>query len=117
MSVTDTTNAPSLKDILANSSKTTSNTSADGLAAATNSATGKQSLGKDAFLKLLVTQLNNQNPLDPQDNSAFVAQLAQFSTLEGITTLNSSVNAITGNYKSSQALQASSLVGLSLIHI
>ncbi|MCD9567567.1 flagellar hook assembly protein FlgD [Pseudomonas protegens] len=115
MSVTDTTNAPSLKDILANSSKKTANTSADGLAAATNSATGKQSLGKDAFLKLLVTQLNNQNPLDPQDNSAFVAQLAQFSTLEGITTLNSSVNAITGNYKSSQALQASSLVGRSVI--
>ncbi|WP_025126974.1 flagellar hook assembly protein FlgD [Pseudomonas sp. PH1b] len=115
MSVTDTTNAPSLKDILANSSKKTSNTSPDGLAAATNSATGKQALGKDAFLKLLVTQLNNQNPLDPQDNSAFVAQLAQFSTLEGITTLNTSVNSITGNYKSSQALQASSLVGRSVI--
>ena len=73
------------------------------------------SLGKDDFLMLLVTQMNNQNPLDPQDNSAFVAQLAQFSTLEGITTLNSSVNAITGNYKSSQALQASSLVGRSVI--
>ncbi|SEB61161.1 flagellar basal-body rod modification protein FlgD [Pseudomonas saponiphila] len=116
MSVTDTTSGPSLKDVLANSSKkTTTTSSADGLAAATNSATGKQSLGKDAFLKLLVTQLNNQNPLDPQDNSAFVAQLAQFSTLEGITTLNTSVNSITGNYKSSQALQASSLVGRSVI--
>ncbi|MDD1151498.1 flagellar hook assembly protein FlgD [Pseudomonas sp. TNT2022 ID357] len=116
MSVTDTTSGPSLKDVLANSSKKTAKTtSADGLAAATNSATGKQALGKDAFLKLLVTQLNNQNPLDPQDNSAFVAQLAQFSTLEGITTLNTSVNSITGNYKSSQALQASSLVGRSVI--
>ncbi|WP_068605663.1 flagellar hook assembly protein FlgD, partial [Pseudomonas sp. BIOMIG1BD] len=95
--------------------KKTANTSADGIAAATNSATGKKALGKDAFLKLLVTQLKNQNPLDPQDNSAFVAQLAQFSTLEGITTLNDSVNSITGNYKSSQALQASSLVGRSVI--
>jgi flagellar basal-body rod modification protein FlgD len=55
--------------------------------------TGNQSLGKDAFLQLLVTQLKNQNPLIPQDNGAFVAQLAQFSSLEGITTLNDSVSA------------------------
>ncbi|WP_031321426.1 flagellar hook assembly protein FlgD [Pseudomonas piscis] len=81
----------------------------------TNGAPGRQSLGKDAFLKLLVTQLNNQNPLDPQDNSAFVAQLAQFSTLEGITTLNNSVSAIAGSYKSSQTLLASSLIGRSVV--
>jgi flagellar basal-body rod modification protein FlgD len=115
MSVTDTTSGLTLKEILANSSKKTPTTSNDGLAAATNSVKGKNELGKDAFLKLLVTQLRNQNPLDPQDNSEFVAQLAQFSTLEGITTLNTSVNSITGNYKSSQALQASSLVGRSVI--
>jgi flagellar basal-body rod modification protein FlgD len=84
-------------------------------AAATNSATGGQALGKDAFLQLLVTQLKNQNPLDPQDNSAFVAQLAQFSSLEGITTLNSTVSGLAGNYNSSQALQASSLVGRNVI--
>ncbi|AZC17626.1 flagellar hook assembly protein FlgD [Pseudomonas sp. CMR5c] len=80
-----------------------------------NGAPGRQSLGKDAFLKLLVTQLNNQNPLDPQDNSSFVAQLAQFSTLEGITTLNNSVSAIAGSYKSSQTLLASSLIGRSVV--
>lgn len=114
MSVTDTTSALSLKDILANSSIKT-NTTADGLAAATNSSTGKQALGKDAFLQLLVTQLKNQNPLEPQDNGAFVAQLAQFSSLEGITTLNDTVSGIAGNYNSSQALQASSLVGRSVI--
>ncbi|WP_275423023.1 flagellar hook assembly protein FlgD, partial [Pseudomonas aeruginosa] len=51
--------------------------------------TDKNALGKDAFLQLLVTQMQHQNPLDPQDNSEFVAQLAQFSSLEGITTLNS----------------------------
>ena len=72
-------------------------------------------MGKDAFLHLLVTQLKNQNPLSPQDNGAFVAQLAQFSSLEGINTLNDSVDAISSNYKSSQALQASSLVGRSVI--
>jgi flagellar basal-body rod modification protein FlgD len=85
------------------------------LSGATGSATGSQSLGKDAFLQLLVTQLKNQNPLDPQDNSEFVAQLAQFSSLEGITTLNDSVTAISSSYKSSQALQASSLVGRSVV--
>ncbi|MHC8301257.1 flagellar hook assembly protein FlgD [Pseudomonas sp. ZS1P83] len=114
MSVTDTTSGISLKDILANSSVKT-NTSADGLASATNSATGKKALGKDAFLQLLVTQLKNQNPLEPQDNGAFVAQLAQFSSLEGITTLNTTVSGLASNYNSSQALQASSLVGRSVI--
>ncbi|KJZ43471.1 MULTISPECIES: flagellar hook assembly protein FlgD [Pseudomonas] len=114
MSINDSTSALSLKDILANSSiKNTATT--DGLASATNSPTGNKALGKDAFLQLLVTQLKNQNPLEPQDNGAFVAQLAQFSSLEGITTLNDTVSGLASNYNSSQALQASSLVGRSVI--
>lgn len=80
-----------------------------------DSNTGASSLGKDSFLKLLVTQLQNQNPLDPQDNSQFVAQLAQFSSVESLQNLNTSVDAIGGMYQSSQALQASSLVGRSVI--
>jgi flagellar basal-body rod modification protein FlgD len=114
MAVTDTTSSLTLNQILANSSKTATKTT-DSLSSATSSATGSQSLGKDSFLQLLVTQLKNQNPLDPQDNSAFVAQLAHFSSLEGITTLNDSVTAISSSYKSSQALQASSLVGRSVV--
>ena len=115
MSVSDTTSSLSMNDILANSSKKTSSSTTGGIASATNSATGGKALGKDAFLQLLVTQLKNQNTLDPQDNSAFVAQLAQFSSLEGITTLNSTVSSLAGNYNSSQALQASSLVGRNVI--
>jgi flagellar basal-body rod modification protein FlgD len=114
MSVTDSTAGLSLNDILANSSIKT-NTTTDGLASATGSATGNKALGKDAFLQLLVTQLKNQNPLEPQDNGEFVAQLAQFSSLEGITTLNDTVSGLASNYNSSQALQASSLVGRSVI--
>ncbi|MGH8346690.1 MAG: flagellar hook assembly protein FlgD [Pseudomonas sp.] len=114
MSVTDSTSGLSLNDILANSSIKT-NTTTDSLASATGSATGNKALGKDAFLQLLVTQLKNQNPLEPQDNGAFVAQLAQFSSLEGITTLNDTVSGLASNYNSSQALQASSLVGRSVI--
>jgi flagellar basal-body rod modification protein FlgD len=114
MSVTDSTGGLSLKDILANSSVKTNKTS-DGLASAAGSASGNKALGKDAFLQLLVTQLKNQNPLEPQDNGEFVAQLAQFSSLEGITTLNDTVTGLASNYNSSQALQASSLVGRSVI--
>ncbi|PSS56342.1 flagellar hook assembly protein FlgD [Pseudomonas sp. BBP2017] len=115
-SVNDTTVGVNLNDVLkASVKKTTDTNSSSGVASATNSKTGNQTLGKDAFLQLLVTQMRNQNPLDPQDNSEFVAQLAQFSSLEGITSLNESVTAISGSYKSSQALQASSLVGRSVI--
>lgn len=71
----------------------------------------KNELGQSAFLKLMITQLKNQNPLDPQDNSAFVAQLAQFSSVEGIEKLNTSMSTMANSYKSSSALQASALVG------
>ncbi|MEQ7919565.1 flagellar hook assembly protein FlgD [Xanthomonas sp. WHRI 1810A] len=86
-----------------------------GSTTAGDSATGASSLGKDSFLQLLVTQMQNQNPLDPQDNSEFVAQLAQFSSLETMQNLSTSVDSISGMYQSSQALQASSLVGSSVI--
>lgn len=76
---------------------------------------GNKELGKDQFLQLLVAQLNNQNPLDPQDNGEFVAQLAQFSTVEGVEKLNTSVENILSGFQSSQALQASSLVGRKVI--
>ena len=49
------------------------------------------SLDKDAFLQLLVTQMQYQDPLDPQDNSEYVAQLAQFSSLEQMTNVYKSV--------------------------
>ncbi|MAA71040.1 MAG: flagellar hook capping protein [Bermanella sp.] len=72
-------------------------------------------LGKNDFLKLLVAQMNNQNPLEPQDNTEFVAQLAQFSSVEGIDNLNSTVDDMASELRSSQALQASSLVGQSVV--
>ena len=78
-------------------------------------AAGKEELGKNEFLELLVAQLNNQNPLEPQSNGEFIAQLAQFSTVEGVEKLNSSMESILSGYQSSQALQASSLVGRKVI--
>ena len=67
-------------------------------------------LGQAAFLELMITQMKNQNPLEPQDNSEFVAQLAQFSSVEGLERLNKNFT----NFMSTNALQASSLVGRSV---
>ena len=68
-------------------------------------------LDKNAFLQLMVAQLNNQDPLSPQDNGEFIAQLAQFSSVEGIDNLNNSFESLSSTMQSSQALQASALVG------
>jgi flagellar basal-body rod modification protein FlgD len=48
-------------------------------------------LGQDAFMKLLTTQLANQDPLKPQENGEFIAQLAQFSSLEKLTSIETSM--------------------------
>ncbi|MGP9825082.1 flagellar hook assembly protein FlgD [Ectopseudomonas khazarica] len=77
--------------------------------------TQNKELGKNEFLNLLVAQLNNQNPLEPQGNGEFIAQLAQFSQVEGIEKLNTSMESLLSGYQSSQALQASSLVGRKVI--
>jgi flagellar basal-body rod modification protein FlgD len=71
-------------------------------------------LGQDAFLQLMITQMKNQDPLSPQKNSEFVAQLAQFSSVQGLEKLNTNFNNFSGNFMSNQALQASSLVGRSV---
>ncbi|MBR2216148.1 MAG: flagellar biosynthesis protein FlgD [Selenomonadaceae bacterium] len=51
-------------------------------------------LDKDAFLQLLVTQMQYQDPLDPQDNSDYIAQLAQFSALEQMTNVSSNLSSL-----------------------
>ncbi len=69
-----------------------------------------QDLGRDEFLKLLVTQLQNQDPLSPQENGEFVAQLAQFSTLEEAQKLSGSFNAFSDKFLEAQADQSSTLL-------
>lgn len=66
---------------------------------------------KDMFMTLLLAQIENQDPLKPTEQTDFVAQLAQFSTLEGIQNLSSTAQDIGSMYRSSQALQATALVG------
>ncbi|MEM6159710.1 flagellar hook assembly protein FlgD [Erwinia sp. P6884] len=63
------------------------------------------------FLTLLVTQLKNQDPTNPMDNSQLTTQLAQINTLSGIEKLNTTLGSISGQINSGQSLQASALIG------
>jgi flagellar basal-body rod modification protein FlgD len=65
-------------------------------------------LGKDDFLKLLTTQLQYQDPLNPMDDKDFIGQMAQFSSLEQMTNVASSIDTLSF---SSQVTQAVSLIG------
>lgn len=66
---------------------------------------------QDRFLTLLVTQLQNQDPLNPMDNAQVTTQIAQLSTVNGIQQLNNTLLALSGQMDMSQSLQAASLIG------
>ena len=76
---------------------------------------GSSELGKNEFMELMIAQMENQSPLDPQDNGAFISQLAQFSSLQEMQKLTSTVDRFTNQYQSTQALQASALVGRTVL--
>jgi len=65
----------------------------------------------DRFLKLLVTQMQNQDPLNPMDNAQITSQMAQINTVNGIETLNGTVKGLNTQFVQMQALQGASLVG------
>jgi flagellar basal-body rod modification protein FlgD len=68
-------------------------------------------LDRNAFLQLFTTQLKNQNPLDPMENEAFVAQLAQFSSLEAMTGVRTAMEEMASDSKASRFLTGSTLLG------
>jgi len=68
-------------------------------------------LDRDAFLQLLVIQLQNQDPLEPADNQQMLAQLAQFSSLEQMNNLNESFETLSGNFDQLNFISASELLG------
>ena len=65
----------------------------------------------DRFLKLLVAQMKNQDPLNPMDNAQVTSQMAQISTVNGIATLNTTVKGLNTQFVQMQALQGAGLVG------
>ncbi|WP_421956671.1 flagellar hook assembly protein FlgD [Polaromonas sp.] len=82
-------------------------------ALASGGASGSES--EQRFLKLLVTQLNNQDPLSPLDNAQLTSQLAQMSTVSGIEKLNSAFQSLLAQSGSSQVLQSASLIGRNVL--
>lgn len=70
---------------------------------------------QDRFMTLLVTQMKNQDPLNPMDNAQVTSQLAQLSTVTGIDKLNATVSAMNANFLAAQNLQAASMIGHGVI--
>ncbi|MBE0621536.1 MAG: flagellar hook assembly protein FlgD [Burkholderiales bacterium] len=66
---------------------------------------------QDRFLKLLVTQLKNQDPLNPMDNAEITSQMAQISTVNGIEKLNTTLQSMAASFNAGQSLQATAMIG------
>lgn len=75
----------------------------------------QESLDQTAFLRLMTTQLKFQDPFDPVDNQAMVAQMAQFSQVAGISEMNTSLKAITNSFSTSRLSEAASFIGRSVL--
>ncbi|GEK32559.1 flagellar hook assembly protein FlgD [Kurthia sibirica] len=73
--------------------------------------TGDSNLGKDDFLKILITQLQNQDPTSPMDDKEFISQMAQFSSLEQMQNIATSMNNLTAMTQQSQLIQFNSFIG------
>ena len=96
--VTDTTSTP-VTDLMA-----TMNTKKP-------ASTDSVSADTDKFMTLLVTQLQNQDPLNPMDNAQMTSQLAQLQTVTGVNKLNTTLESLKSSYQSSEAMQATNLIG------
>ena len=74
-------------------------------------AAGSVEEATDKFMTLLVTQLKNQDPLNPLDNAQITSQLAQLSTVTGVNKLNTTLESLKASYQASEALQAANMIG------
>lgn len=103
--------------------QSTNNSSSDVFAALNASKTGGNNAAststseavQDRFLKLLVTQLKNQDPLNPLDNAAVTTQMSQINTVTGIERLNATLASLLGSYQDSEAMQAAGLIGKNVL--
>lgn len=89
-----------------------STSSSTGVTAQTATASGGRVEQSQAdFMKLLVAQMQNQDPMNPMDNAQMTSQLAQLNTVSGISQLNTTLSSVLSSFQSSQTMQASSLIG------
>jgi flagellar basal-body rod modification protein FlgD len=108
MTISNTGSIPT--SVLASINGTSTSTNASSKASDTSS----QGI-QDRFLTLLVTQLQNQDPLNPMDNAQITTQLAQISTVDGISQLNTTVQSLLSSNADTQTLQAAALMGHSVL--
>ncbi len=102
---------------------TTSQLSATSTAPATTTSSGSssqsadlsQTLGQKDFLKLMVAQIQNQDPFAPMENGDFIGQMAQFSSVDGINKISASMESLTTAFSHGQSLQAAGLVGRDVV--
>ena len=80
-----------------------------------NKPKAKESLGQEDFLKLMTTQLQNQDPFAPMENGEFIAQMAQFSTVTGITEMSNNMKALNDKIDSFRIATASQYLGHSVL--
>ena len=113
MSTTISSVSPSLLNTMnpkATSSSSSNPTSAGALAGTESAATLQNN-----FMTLLVTQMQNQDPLNPMDNSQVTSQMAQLSTVSGIGQMNSTLSSLVSSLQASQSMQAANLIGKSVV--
>jgi flagellar basal-body rod modification protein FlgD len=95
--------------------QTTSNTPSqallDSVNGKTNTAKSSVDKAQDRFMTLLVTQMKNQDPLNPMDNAQVTSQMAQLSTVTGIDKLNNTLESLIGNVQTGQSYQAANMIG------
>jgi len=94
-----------------NSVTNTSTTTAAASAAASVAPAAQTDEAQSRFMKLLVAQMQNQDPLNPMDNAQMTSQIAQLQTVSGINQLNTTVQSLLSNYQSVQQLQSTSMLG------
>lgn len=101
-SVNSASNNPAIQSLMQSStSKTTDASSVEGI--------------EDRFMTLLVTQMQNQDPLNPMDNAQLTSQLAQLNTVKGITSLNTTMEKLLSSYSDALSVQSSALIGKNVL--
>jgi len=98
-----------------NSSSSPTQALLDAVNGTKNTAASTADEAQNRFMTLLVTQMKNQDPLNPMDNAQVTSQLAQLSTVTGIDKLNSTLETLISNVQGSQSYQASSMIGHSVL--
>jgi flagellar basal-body rod modification protein FlgD len=96
--------------MLSATTATTASSATPAAAGATSAATDANA-SQDRFLKLLVAQLNNQDPMNPMDNAQMTSQMAQINTVTGIQQVNETLKSMAQQFTALQVLQGASMVG------